>query len=261
MPDSLSHANEAPVSHKKRLRRKKLICPESDCRSPDFYMLADGRRACKVCHKKYTPCPKKFRISNKHLSNIVEEFYRMTSPSSAATALGLHPNTAKGYYCLFRHLIFSRAEEQLGGLRKGVEAIEKSQQLILKDKSLKIPIFCLMIIEEQVRVVFFKQDQKPIRGNPHITNQPIAWVYASSSGKALNIRSYQQDMLIPLEHDSHCALNFWDCSKSWLMKYRGQYMRNFPLFMREMEFRFNYQEKSDFMRQLLRIMRKLPCPV
>jgi len=238
-------------------------CPE--CGSRKLYTLSDGRRKCKQCEKKFTPRSQKYRLSKSMIKEIVRLFWLMVPASRVAKDIGINRKTVFSYYTKLRLLIaeentksssqFSGEvevdEAYFGGVRKGKRG---------RGAGGKIPVFGLLKRNGQVRVVFPKQvDKKTLQGAIKTHVKPHSWVY-SDSFRAYDRLDLEGFHHIRIRHEKtfgrgtrhiNSIENFWGFAKRRLKMYHGGYKRNFVLFMREMEYRFNDSMVIDHLTNLL----------
>jgi len=179
----------------------------------------------------------------------------MVPASRVAKDLGVNPKTAFAYYTKLRNLIAKESarsfsqfsgkievdEAYFGGVRKGKRG---------RGAAGKIPVFGLMKRNGEVKVLFPQQvDKETLQGAIKTHVRPHSWVYSDS------LRAYDR---LDLEGFRHVRIrhektlgqgklhingieNFWGFAKRRLKMYHGGYKKNFVLFMREMEYRFNHR--------------------
>jgi len=236
-----------------RKRGLRIVCPA--CRFRIFYKLSDGRRKCIRCGKKFTPGTRKPRLSEKKIKEIARLFWLMVPAARVALDLGVNPKTVLGYYHTMREQIAKAREQELGQLAGEIEVDESYFGGVRKGKrgrgaAGKIPVFGLLKRNGEVRVVFPKQlDKHTLQGAIKEHVEPQSWVYSDSyrAYDRLNLEGFHH---IRICHDETFSSgkahingieNFWGFAKRRLKMYHGGYKKNFPLFIREMEFRFNHR--------------------
>ena len=149
-------------------------------------------------------------------------------------------------------------ESYFGGVRKGKRG---------RGAGGKIPVFGLLKRDGAVRVVFPKRvDKASLQGAIKAHVRPHSWVYSDS------YRAYDQLDLEGFRHVRICHRdsfgsgrahingieNFWGFAKRRLKMYHGGFKRNFPLFMREMEFRFNHRDDPEVVEYLFKLVKSGP---
>ena len=232
-------------------------CPK--CGSRGAYQLADGRRQCKRCRAKYTPKRPQNRLDDATLWEIARLFWLMVPAVRVANDLGLNRKTVQRHYRRMREHIAQASEQALGLLAGEIEVDESYFGGARKGKrgrgaGGKIPVFGLLKRDGIVRVVFPKRvDKANLQGAIKAHVRPHSWVYSDS------YRAYDQLDLEGFRHVRICHRdsfgagrvhingieNFWGFAKRRLKMYHGGFKRNFPLFMREMEFRFNHRNDPE----------------
>jgi transposase len=231
-------------------------CPE--CGSRKLYTLADGRRKCKQCRKRFTPRARKRQLPKHMIKEIVRLFWLMVPASRVAKDLGKNPKTILGYYNKLRCIISEESthscdqfsgevevdEAYFGGVRKGKRG---------RGAGGKIPVFGLLKRNGEVKVVFpSRVDKETLQGAIKTHVKPLSWVY-SDSFRAYDRLDLEGFHHVRIRHEKtfgggtrhiNSIENFWGFAKRRLKMYHGGYKRNFVLFMREMEYRFNHRNDS-----------------
>lgn len=231
-------------------------CPE--CGSRRLYVLSDGRRKCKQCRKKFTPRLQRHRLPRNMIKEIVRLFWLMVPASRVAKDLGMNPKTIISYYTKLRALIAQESkrscnqfsgeievdEAYFGGQRKGKRG---------RGAAGKIPVFGLLKRNGEVKVVFPSHvDRDTLQGAIKAHVKPLSWVY-SDSFRAYDRLDLEGFRHVRIQHEKTLGRgkrhingieNFWGFAKRRLKMYHGGYKRNFVLFMREMEYRFNHRNDS-----------------
>ncbi len=270
---SLSNKNKR---HKKdplnvtRSSSRHITCPA--CSSRQSYHLADGRRKCKRCCKKFTPGPRKSRLPKETLKEIARLFWLMVPAARVASDIGVNEKTVLRHYKLLRERIAKESEEFVCQLDGEVEVDESYFGGVRKGKrgrgaAGKIPVFGLLKRQGEVRVVFpEKVDKKTFHGAIKEHVQPQSWVY-SDSFKAYNKLDLEGFHHVRINHDKTFARgkahingieNFWGFAKRRLKLYHGGFKKNFPLFMKEMEFRFNHRNDMNAINHLFKLLKSGP---
>jgi hypothetical protein len=179
------------------------------------------------------------------LASITRHFWGMVSSRQAGAELSLNEKTVKRYYDQLRRRIWSRSEEQYG-----------HKVLTVEDNLGKVvPLFGYSLQGGEAQVWF-----------------PLPEGVAGAEGEVAEYLicadSLAAQRLLDLDR-CHCYVvdngrvrqvtnaadqgrEFWLFVKRGLASYRGGYRRNFPLFVREMEYRFNrrHDEKGDELTRL-----------
>ena len=249
----------------------RILCPA--CKSRTTYKLGDGRRKCKRCGKKFSRGSRKPRISKTILKEIVRLFWLMVPAERAARDLGVNRKTVLSHYTRLRTVLRNECDNEtepmkgevevdesyFGGYRKGIRG---------RGAAAKIPVFGLLKRKGQVRVIFpSRLDKKTLQQEIKDHVVPQSWVY-SDGYRAYDKLDLEGFHHVRIDHSSTLGKgrshingieNFWGFAKRRLKMYHGGWKRNFRLFLKEMEFRFNHGNEPDIIDRLYR--RVLAGPV
>ena len=207
------------------------------------------------------------KLSKKVQLRLLEFFIAEVTARTASDLLGIQANTAILYYHKIRLVIeyylaleaneifdgeIELDESYFGGTRKGKRG---------RGAGGKVAVFGLLKRQGKVYTVVVK-DTKTSTLMPVIQRKikPDSVVYTDSyrSYNALDVSDFKH---FRINHSKEFAQdtnhingieNFWNQAKRILRKYNGIDKRNFHLFIKECEFRFNYGTPS----QKLKILRK-----
>jgi transposase len=254
-------------------------CPS--CGSRGGHALSDGRRQCRRCRRKYTPARARGRLRTNLPAATVAEvarlFWLLVPAAAAARDLGLDRKTTTRLYDRLRRAIAARADREaargrakihgsvevdesyFGGHRKGKRG---------RGAAGKVAVFGLLKRRGgQVRVVFpDRLDRATLQGAIVANVRPASWVYSDG------LHAYDKLHLAGFRHKrvDHGATmgsgrthingieNFWGFAKRRLKMYHGGWKRNFRLFIREMEFRFNHRRDSTVVMTLAQMLKVGP---
>ena len=243
-----------------------IRCPS--CGHRGAWKLADGRRMCKRCRKKYTARKKTSKLSRSQLREIARLFWLLVPAARAAKDLGIGYGTVLKYYNRIRLGIAAEREKELEKLMGEIEVDESYFGGVRKGKrgrgaGGKVPVFGLLKRGGEVRVVFPKDTgQKELMGEIRKNVSPDSIVYSDGYG------SYDKLALAGFKHrrvwhaESYVQKgahingieNFWGFAKRRLKLYHGGFKNNFKLFIREMEFRFNHRQDDKALEKLIRYL-------
>lgn len=194
------------------------------------------------------------KLSRNVQFKLLEFFVLEVTARSAADVLDLQPNTVALFYRKVRELIVeqaARTEDVLGG---EVEVDESYFGGIRKGKRGrgalgKAPVFGLLKRGGKVYVVPIP-DAKAATLMPIIRKkiQPDSIVYTDTFGSysALDVSEFHHSRInhskLFADKQNHIngIENFWNQAKRVLRKYNGIPRKNFFLFLKECEFRFNH---------------------
>lgn len=253
-----------------RKRAVHVYCPS--CRHRASYRLSDGRRKCKKCGKKFTARKKTRRLPDVLLKEIARLFWLLVPATRVARNLGVNRNTVMRYYTIVRVGVASEREKEFKQLAGEVEVDEAYFGGIRKGKrgrgaGGKCPVFGLLKRDGEVRVLFpARLDRTTLHAAIKTNVVPQSWVYSDS---------YSAYDRIDLEGFKHARINhsesfgknrvhingienFWGFAKRRLKLYHGGFKRNFPLFIREMEFRFNHRNDMHVIDHLFKLLKFSP---
>ena len=195
------------------------------------------------------------KLNSKVQSRLVEFFVLEVTARSAASVLGIQPNTAALFYRKLRHLIADQLaqvehevfdgvieldESYFGGVRKGKRgcgAVGKAAVFGLLKRGGKV---YAKVVDNVRTTTLMPVIQRKIA--------PDSVVYTDSFGSydALDVSQFHH---VRINHSKEFARgrnhingieNFWNQAKRVLRKYNGIPKDSFPLFLKECEFRFNY---------------------
>lgn len=175
----------------------------------------------------------------------------MIPATTAAKELGINCKTMQKYYDLLRRAI-SALNEMDAIEQFGTAVISRSLFYELTPPKEMQPVFCVLHREGKISLLFAGDD-------PRMGQFPEAaeWVYATN-GKALC--SLNLDSMHALStgaaKDPGAGVPFWIYAKKRLVKYHGGFRKNFRLFVREMEFRYNHGNTDVALAKLMGILEK-----
>ncbi|MFQ1048670.1 IS1595 family transposase [Avibacterium paragallinarum] len=212
---------------------------------------------------KITHCKLKKSIQKK----LLEFFIAEVTTRTAANLLDIQPNTAALFYHKIRLVIgyhlslevneifegeIELDESYFGGHRKGKRG---------RGAAGKVAVFGLLKRQGKVFTVVV-ENTKSETLLPVIKRKikPDSWVYTDTyrSYDALDVSEFHYERI---NHSELFAVkqnhingieNFWNQAKRILRKYNGINRKNFPLFLKECEFRFNFGTPKE----QLKILRK-----
>lgn len=236
-----------------------LSCP--GCRARKFYRLADGRRKCARCGLKFTPGVREPKIPRETLKELVRLFWLMVPAERTARDLGINRKTALRHYTRLRAVLLEacRAETEpmrgevevdesyFGGYRKGIRG---------RGAAGKIPVFGLLKRQGAVRIVFpAKLDKETLHREIQEHVVPQSWVF-SDGYRAYDKLDLEGFRHVRIDHSKTLGRgrnhingieNFWGFAKRRLKMYK-----NFRLFLKELEFRFNHRDDPEVLDWLVR---------
>jgi len=238
------------------------------CGEKRHYKLGDGRRKCVACGKKYTTKSRNGKLTRAQLKEIARLFWLLVPASRVAKDLKLNHKTVCTHYNRMRLRIAQESALVAAPLGGEVEVDESYFGAARPGKrgrgaGGKIPVFGLLKRGGEVRVVFPESVQGPVlRAAIRENVEPQSWVYTD------RFTAYNQVSLDGFHHEriDHSKVfatgrnhingieNFWGFAKRRLKMYHGGFKKNFPLFMKEMEFRFNQRDNDNVVELLTKML-------
>lgn len=206
---------------------------------------------------------RKSRLSIAKQDKLMEHFVAGTTARTAAGLVGVNKTTAAYYYHRLRELIYQAIEDAtpfageievdesyFGGRRKGKRG---------RGAGGKVPVFGLLKRGGKVYTVVI-QDAKASTLMPIMQEKivPDSIVYSDSlpSYNALDIAGFRH---LRINHSKLFAQgknhingieNFWNQAKRHMRKFNGVPKENFPLFLKECEWRFNNPNPQTQLKQI-----------
>ena len=195
------------------------------------------------------------KLTRKQQSRLVEFFVLEVTARSAASVLGIQPNTAALYYRKLRQLIVEQLamvehevfdgaveldESYFGGVRKGRRGRGAAGKVVVFGLLKRGGKVYAKVVDNARTATLMPVIQRKVA--------PDSVVYTDSfrSYDALDVSQFHH---VRINHSVEFAQgrnhingieNFWNQAKRVLRKYNGGPKDNFPLFLKECEFRFNF---------------------
>jgi len=273
------------VKAKKYLSKKCLVfrhrfCPR--CSTRKLYKLSDGRRRCSKC--KYTFHDFSGRwINNGNLTaiqwlGIIKLFELEISVRKMASQMGMAYNTVYNAVKTIRMAIVSHAddaedllageieldESYFGGKRKGNRG---------RGAAGKVPVFGILERNGKVQVTVVPNvTAETLVGLTVKTVRRGSIVYTDKFGSynSLMFCGYRH---LKIDHSKRFSCGkvyinglegFWSWAKERLIKHHGISKENFPLYLKELEFRYNnrnndiFEIVADYLSDLVPKLNQLP---
>ncbi|NTV49840.1 MAG: transposase [Geobacteraceae bacterium] len=234
---------------------QEIICPA--CGSLQHYTLKDNRLQCANCRKKYTLSSHRSKLSQQILERIALSFCQMIPATTAATEMGVNSKTIQKYYDLLRRTV-SEANEKQAINKFGSATIDPAlfyNYTAGKGLGPGIkPLLCLAKKLDEISLLFVQAEPSGETATVADTDV-IGWVYAREQKSFDSLDLDRIHFLLTVEDSTAgAAIPFWVFAKKGLVKYHGGFRKNFYLFMREMEFRFNNHNKGSTQAYLTNIL-------
>lgn len=254
--------NRARLFFKKECWKNGLVfCTR--CRSRKIYRITGKKYRCKKCHYTFHDFSNRWinelRISFKKWLWIIKFFEVELSARKIAQQVGLsYPTILRAVTILRLALWFDRGEEEFfkgeieldeayfGGRRKGKRG---------RGAAGKVPVFGIYERNGTVRVDVVKNVTAE-----SLMNMTIKKVRRGSIVYTDKFRSYDALMFcgyrhLRVDHKKQFALGkvyinglegFWSYAKERIIKFHGVSKERFPLYLKEMEFRYNHRHHHLF---------------
>lgn len=197
----------------------------------------------------------------------------MVPAVSSSSRLGLNRKTIQRYYLILRLRIMRERERSFRELFGEISLdtahfdgfIVGGPGNSLHDRS---PVFGIIRRGGEAWVVLpgkaGDNGRMPAAGEKRIV--PDCWVYARDLGayetkdidRFLCASASGRGRQVSCPWHGNDREDFWLFAKHRLKKYCGGFKRNFPLFIREMEFRYNHRDDADAVVYLLKLLANGP---
>lgn len=195
------------------------------------------------------------KLSRKQQSRLVEFFVLEVTARSAASVLGIQPNTAALYYRKLRQLIVEQLamvehevfdgaveldESYFGGVRKGKRGRGATGKVVVFGLLKRGGKVYAKVVDNVRTATLMPVIQRKVAPDS------VVYTDSFSSYDALDVSQFHH---VRINHSVEFAQgrnhingieNFWNQAKRVLRKYNGIPKGNFPLFLKECEFRFNF---------------------
>jgi predicted DNA-binding protein (UPF0251 family) len=234
---------------------QEIICPA--CGSLQYYTLKDNRLQCADCRKKYTLSSHRSKLSLQILERIALNFCQMIPATTAATEMGINSKTIQKYYDLLRRTVSDANEKK--AINKFGSALIDPELFYNYTASKGLgpgikPLLCLAKKRDEISLLFVQAEASGETATVANTDV-IGWVYARERKSFDSLDLDRIHFLSIVENNTVDATSsFWIFAKKGLVKYHGGFRKNFYLFMREMEFRYNNHNKGSTLVYLTNIL-------
>lgn len=238
------------------LRGRKCI----HCGSYKVYRLASRQVKCRICRRTYSPSKLKRDL------DVLQYFALEASANRAARDLELNYRTVQKRYMALREKIAEYSDDNLRKLcvelgtdlnfaRGGCESKQRQGEIgnamvfgILEHSGL---IYSNVIPNAKPETVMREIMDKTENGSVYHSKEFKSHRSLKLYGKHNQIN---KDTNNPKDRARNNIIDlFWNFAKERLDKYRGINKQNYPLYMKEMEFRFN-NRKNNLSNELIKII-------
>ncbi len=207
------------------------------------------------------------KLDNRTLTRLIEAFALGVPALKAATFAGVHRNTAQKFFKSVRLRIAEESMKQVdklqgeleldesyfGGKRKGLRGRgSPNKQIVLGILERKGQVRTVVVEDVSAATLLKEITDHTEKGCVYYTDKFKSYTSLSRYGKHLQV-----DHAKEFRRSAHNHINgiegFWSYAKKFLMKYHGVSKQNFPLYLKEIEWRFNHRKQTN----LFQIIRKL----
>lgn len=220
-----------------------IVCPE--CHARDHYVLADGRRQCKACRRKFSPGKRKRKLPESVLCKVQEGFWETTPAETVARELQINRKTVQKLYGEFRCLLAeSNRQHTCAVIGETLSADARHAAPSGWLKTGEFPMFYL--VEKDERVVMVLPEE--IASGMHALEDlklPVVLVYRRTAG---GVQLEQEHVFRRRLWESGMGDRCIDCLEFMLemMKpYRGIPTEKALLYLEEMLFRYNCRDRVE----------------
>ncbi|MFH2022926.1 MAG: IS1595 family transposase [Candidatus Micrarchaeota archaeon] len=229
-----------------KLGRKCPFCDHSK-----LYKMNDGRLKCGHCKARFSLAKLRKDLS------ILYYFYLETSARKTANEMHMSYKPIYTRFMHFRKCISSYLEAQFaelngeleidesyfGGKRKGKRGRGAAGKVaVMGILERKGRIYTTVIPNAKAETLMQEIKSKTIKGSVFYTDTFKSYKSLTQVGKHLEI-NHQKDFAKGRTHINGIE-GFWSYAKERLHKYHGVDQAHFPLYLKELEFRFNYRTEN-----------------
>ena len=206
-----------------------MTCPF--CGGRRLYKLGDGRRKCRDCRRRFTPNPMGSRLDQSVLEKLPGLFWDLVPAEEASLELGLNRKTVQRYYRKMRRAIADYRPDSSPDKQTAWTMIGFFQGYwrvggLSNDLAGVFPVFGLARLGRQVRVIMAQNRADYTRLDAN--SMRLATADGEAAGDGAN-------------GGQRLAREFWNFARPRLGAYHGGWKANLPMFLQEMEFRFNFR--------------------
>ena len=224
------------------------------CDSNRLYKLKDRRIKCKKCGKKYSLT----QLRKEML--VLYYFYLELSASKTKDELEIDYGVVHRKFMRFRKSIagYCNAEAKrlngeleldesyFGGKRKGNRGRGANNKAIVFGILERKGKVYTKIVENVSKETLMKEiENKTLKGSVFYTDGWKSYNSLHQFGKH-NVIKHHEDEFAKVKNHINGIEGFWSYAKEKFRKYHGINRKNYPLYLKEMEFRFNNRNRNLF---------------
>lgn len=248
-------------------------CPE--CGRSRFWRLGNGRLKCVKCYRRHTPARSYWNsiwISEKEKKRLLELLVFGVPAHRQRFRRTLNLKTIEKFNHLVRECIYEHSQKELETLRlKGIFELDETlfggrkrggkTGWAAEGKHLVFGIYkrngevLVFPVPNRGRKTLLELIENHTKiGSVYLTDEYKGYVVLRYRGTHIEI--HKERGRPPKGRENINGIEgFWSYAKNWLYQYRGVPKKNFPLYLKEVEFRYNNRDK-DLFPVLLELMRK-----
>lgn len=221
------------------------------CNKYGLYKLNDKRVKCKHCKQKYS------LLQLKRDLQILYYFYLEISARRAANELNINYKTVQSRFMSFRRCIANYClqegrqlrgeieidESYFGGKRKGNRGRgANNKAIVFGILERKGKVYTVIVKDVSADTLMNEIKNKTKKGSVFYTDSWRSYNSLEQYGKHNKI-DHDKELV---NHHNHIngIEGFWSFAKERFYKYHGIRMNNYPLYIKEMEFRFNHRNEN-----------------
>ncbi len=224
------------------------------CKSNKIYRLKDKRIKCKSCNKRYSLNQLRTNIF------ILYYFYLELSARKTSKELSLDYKTVQSKFMQFRKTIYNFCaseakrlngeleldESYFGGKRKGKRGRgAKNKAIAFGILERKGRVYTIIVPDVSAETLMQEIENKTLKGSVFYTDTWKSYNSLKQYGKHYKINHSKEFAKNNYNHINGIE-GFWSYAKERFYKYHGINKTNYPFYLKEMEFRFNYRNENLF---------------
>lgn len=205
------------------------------------------------------------KIPQREQRKLVELFVSGSTARTAASIVGVNKNTAQKFFHKLREIIASKQdtgiyfggeveadESYFGGRRKGKRG---------RGAAGKVPVFGLLkrggkvyaeIISDAKTATLMPIIKKKVMPDSVVYTDALASYNALDVSEFKHIRINHSELFADKRNHINGIENFWNQAKRHMRKFNGVPKKNFRLFLKECEWRFNFPSPEYQVKMLIR---------
>ncbi len=214
------------------------------CHHEKLYLLKSGQLKCAKCKKKFSP--KKIKAD----LELIECFCESLTINEASKKLDINYISAKKRYERFRQLIANFLEEAY----KEKLVLEYDEYIYLEKSKKKVKE---NIFDAQNFLTFHYENRVYNLLMPNLNRYKNQFLENGSDAIYFKefSRFMMQNKISKTQKRENCITQFWLFFEESILKYKGVGSENFFYYLKEIEFKFNYEKSEQY--EILRMILKL----